>query len=126
MEQPVRRHVRAEVGLEHGVRFSVRGRLYRDVRVLTLGAGGCSLAVEPDLARDLRNDYPLENLCIEHTQLPDHALQARVVYIAGNQPITVGLQFLGVQPELEVAIEAHVQTLLGGRRSFVAHDGGME
>jgi hypothetical protein len=83
--------------------------------VSTLGAGGCCVAVPARLMGDLPADRVLEELELDHKDLPRTRVRARVAYASGRDPVTLGLEFLEAPVAFMEILDRHVEELLAGQ-----------
>jgi hypothetical protein len=100
------------VGPEFGIAFTLKGHAYRDVRITNLSAGGCFALVGARDARLFERGAVLENLVLQHPELPKAPIIAAVSYVLGGRPATdpmemvgIGVQFLGMEEVAQEALE---------------------
>lgn len=118
-----RLHHRLNVGPEYTAGFYLMDEAFTGVRVVNLGAGGCCLQVDAELAELFEKGSHLHNFCLEHPDLPSTPLLAEVVYLLGKVPqgratgrdlrVLAGLKFLHLAEDTEAALEAYVACRLG-------------
>ncbi len=117
----LRRHAhRLNVGTGFSLRFFIMGEAFEDIRVTNLGAGGCRVELNPELAELLQKGTRLHNLAFCHPELPDTPVLAEVVYLLGKQSllkgtsgqgrkVMAGLKFIHPAPEFEEALADYVE-----------------
>lgn len=119
-----RLHHRLNVGPEFTVRFFLMDEPFTEVRVVNLGAGGCCLQLDPELAELLVKGSHLHNLTFCHPDLPDTPVLAEIVYLLGKVPhgrapgtvglrVLAGLKFLNPPAAFEDALAAYAESRLG-------------
>lgn len=101
-----RKHPRASTGCTAS--FRLGDHRYAGFMVPTIGAGGCSIAIPPNLRPQLQGGPLLEELHLREEGLPDHELRGRVAWMAGRDPLVVGVEFLEVPSPLARAIGERV------------------
>lgn len=106
---------RVIVGPEFGIAFTLKGHPYREVRITNLSAGGCFALVSARDARLFERGAVLEDLVLEHPELPKAPILATVSYVLGGrtgaQPLDlvgVGIQFLGMQEAARLGLDAWI------------------
>lgn len=111
-----RRYRRAPVGPEHRINLKAGAWELSGMPLNTLGAGGCGVVVPARMASSLPNSRLMDEVELDHEGLPHTRIRARVAFLMGKDPITLGLEFLEVPPAMTEALEAHVAELLGDLR----------
>ena len=107
-------------GQTYEVRFQIQGSAILDTRLVNLSAGGCGLEVQIAQARSLEVGMVLEELFLDHPDLPLVPLSAVILRILGKVPgktsgyILLGVEFEALTPFLRELIAAHVDAQLGG------------
>ena len=102
----------------YGLRFQAKGVDIRDGRLANLSAGGCGLEVQMAEARHLEVGEVLENLCLDHPDLPHVPMSAVVLRLLGKVPgktsgyVLVGVEFQGLTPFVRALIADHVAAQL--------------
>ncbi len=101
-------------GKPYGVRFRLKGREILDARLANLSACGCGLEVQMAEVADLEPGVPLQDLCLEHPDLPLVPLEGTVVRVLGKVPgktsgyVLVGVDFVAITPTVQGLIQGHV------------------
>ncbi len=93
-------------GRNYGVRFVARGQEIHDCRLTDLSAGGCGVEVQMADACHLEVGEGLEQLYLDHPDLPWLPLSASVVRMLGKVP--------GLTPFVQGLIADHVAAHLAG------------
>ena len=106
---------RAILGAEHAISFRLKGRDYREVRITNLSPGGCFALVPAGDAGRFTRGSTLEDLILEHPDLPKGPISAVVSYVlgghTGEEPLDlvgIGIQFLGMAPAEQTGLQAWV------------------
>lgn len=113
--QDQRRFPRLSIsGGNYGIRFQVQGTEILDARLVNLSAGGCGLEVQIAEARSIEMGAILENLYLDHPDLPLVPLSAVVLRILGKVAgkttgyVLLGLEFQEITPFIQELIGGHV------------------
>jgi hypothetical protein len=100
------------VGPEFSISFLLKGHAFREVRITNLSPGGCFALVGARDARMFMRGVALEQLVLEHPELPKAPIIATVSYVLGGQVgheamelVGVGIQFLSIEPSARRALE---------------------
>lgn len=99
---------------EYGIRFEGRGVEITTARLANLSAGGCGLEVQMADAQALETGDIMENLYLDHPDLPLVPLSGVIVRMLGKVPgktsgyILMGIEFLGITPFIQGLIADHV------------------
>lgn len=109
-----RKHPRASLGCTAS--FRIGEHRYAGFLVPTLSAGGCSIAIPPNLRPQIQGGPLLEDLHLREEGLPEFELRGRVAWVAGRDPLVVGVEFLEVPSLLAQAIGARVEAAQEGLR----------
>jgi len=103
------------VGPEFGISFILKGHGYQDVRITNLSTGGCFALVGVRDARLFERGAVLENLILNHPELPKAPMIAAVSYVLGGRPgadplemVGIGIQFLGVPDQAQASLDTWV------------------
>ena len=106
---------RVIVGPEFSISFLLKGHTYRDVRITNLSNGGCFAMVGARDARLFERGATLENLVLEHPELPKSPISATVSYVLGGRPglepmehVGIGIQFLSMEDPTRDALSVWV------------------
>ncbi len=105
-----RKYPRAVPGPDCRLHFQAGDFACAGLALSTVGLGGCSFALPAHLADAVKDGLSLEAMRLE---LPDrllHEVQARIVWVAGRNPVMVGLEFQNLPEELAEAIASLVAT----------------
>jgi c-di-GMP-binding flagellar brake protein YcgR len=100
------------------IRFRVNGAEVLNGRVVNLSAGGCGLEVQMAEARSIEVGETLDDLCLDHPDLPLVPLSATVLRILGKVPgktsgyVLLGLEYQGITPFVRGLIAGHVDSRL--------------
>jgi hypothetical protein len=87
---------RVIVGPDHTIRFSVKGHLFREVRITNVSLTGCFAMVSQRDAALFAQGALLEHLSFEHPDLPLGPVTAKVMYLLGGSSEQASLDFMGV------------------------------
>lgn len=116
---------RVIVGPEYLITFTLKGHPFRDVRITNLSLGGCFAMVGARDARLFMRGTALENMVLEHPELPKDPFIAAVSYVLGGRPgldsldlVGIGIQFIGMEAGARAALETWVDA------AMVAQQGG--
>jgi c-di-GMP-binding flagellar brake protein YcgR len=103
------------VGPDYTIRFVTKGRIFNNVRLTNLSAGGCFAVVGRGDATVFSQGTILEQLAIEHTDLQAAGITAEVRYVLGGAGpesffdfTGLGIQFVSVSPEAKASLQAFV------------------
>ncbi len=103
------------VGPEFGISFTLKGHGYRDVRITNLSLGGCFALVGARDARLFERGAVLEELILQHPELPKAPIVAAVSYVLGGRPgadpmemVGIGIQFLGMDDVAQASLDTWV------------------
>ncbi len=103
------------VGPEFGISFTLKGHGYRDVRITNLSLGGCFALVGARDARLFERGAVLEELILQHPELPKAPIVAAVSYVLGGRPgadpmemVGIGIQFLGMDDAAQASLDTWV------------------
>ena len=106
-------------GQTYEVRFQIQDSAILDSRLVNLSAGGCGLEVQIVEARSLEAGMVLEELFLDHPDLPLVPLSAVILRILGKVPgktsgyVLLGVEFEALTPFMRDLIAVHVDTRLG-------------
>ena len=106
-------------GQGYQVRFQIQDSTILDSRLVNLSAGGCGMEVQIAAARSLEVGMVLEELFLDHQDLPLVPLSAVILRILGKVPgktsgyILLGVEFQHLTPFLRELIAVHVDAQLG-------------
>lgn len=101
-------------GLPYGIHFQIQGREIEGARLANLSAGGCGLEVQMTEAWCFEMGFVLDQLFLDHPDLPFVPLQASVVRILGKVAgktqgyVLVGVDFSRISDFVRHLIAEHV------------------
>lgn len=107
-------------GGDYGIRFRVKGGEIQDSRLVNLSAGGCGMEVATADAGPIDTGGILEDLCLDHPDLPLVPLSALVMRVLGKVAgktqgyVLVGVEFQEMTPLVRNLIADHVAAQLAG------------
>ena len=120
-QHEVRRYPRMSIsGGEYGIRFRVKGEEVQDSRLVNLSAGGCGMEVAMADAGPIDAGDLLEDLYLDHPDLPLVPLSALVIRILGKVAgktqgyVLVGVEFQEMTTFVRNLIADHVAAQLAG------------
>lgn len=103
------------VGTGFTISFTLKGHLFRGVRITNLSVGGCFALVGARHAHCFMRGAALEDLALHHPDLPRDPIIATVAFVLGGRPggdvtdmMGVGLNFLCMEGSTRQALEAWV------------------
>lgn len=105
-------------GSEYSVRFRVKEMEIRNNRLVNLSAGGCGMEVAMADVGQIDVGDILEDLYLDHPDLPSVPLSALVMRILGKVAgkthgyVLVGVEFQGVTDFVRTLIAEHVTAML--------------
>jgi hypothetical protein len=110
---------RVIVGPEFAISFLLKGHSFKDVRITNISQGGCFALINARDARLFMRGATLENLVLEHPELPKSPIIATVSYVLGGGPgqeamdlVGVGIQFLSVDAEARAALLVWIEAAI--------------
>jgi c-di-GMP-binding flagellar brake protein YcgR len=103
------------VGPEYSIRFVVKGRVFNNVRLTNLSAGGCFAVVGRGDSAIFAQGTILEQLGLEHPDLEAEGITAEVRYVLGGAGpdsffdfTGLGVQFVSVPATAKESLDAFV------------------
>lgn len=100
------------------IHFHAGGRFFFGLRLLSMGAGGCSLKITRQLSDPLQVDTPLTRMHLVHPDLPEVELKGRVAWARilprtlEDASMEIGIEFLDPDPAFMSFMESYVLHLL--------------
>lgn len=100
--------------MPYGIQFQIQGRGINDAHLANLSAGGCGLEIQMADAWCFELGLVLDQLFLDHPDLPYVPLQATVVRILGKVAgktqgyVLVGVDFSRISDFVRCLIEEHV------------------
>ncbi len=109
---------RVILGPSHSARFVLKGHPFQEVRITNISMGGCFLMIGKRDEPLFKKDSLLENLVVEHGELPKDPMTGQVVYTLGTRgPATdyvgVGVRFIAMADGTQDQPQAFVVRHLG-------------
>ena len=106
------------LGADATARFSLGGHAFQGIRITNISCGGCFLMVGKRDERLFKKDALLEQLVVEHPELPQAPVTGQVVYALGTGAggmdfIGIGVHFISRSPEAAQGLNAFVVAHLG-------------
>jgi hypothetical protein len=102
------------VGRDHTIRFRLRGHELDQLPITNLSASGCFAILPGDLASHVREGLLLMNVVLEHDDLPQTPICAKIVRVVpgltefSNEDVGVGLLFLSTSNQFTEWVDAYV------------------
>ena len=121
MESEKRKYPRLNItGREYGISFQAQGQEVQGCHLLNLSEGGCGLEVQMAIALGLDLGDVIEDLYLDHPDLPFVPMTATILRMLGKVPgktsgyVLMGLEFQELTPFVRGLIAAHVEEQLAG------------
>jgi hypothetical protein len=115
---------RVIVGPEHTISFTIRGHAYRDIRITNLSVGGCFALVGAREARVFMRGAALENVVLQHPELPKEPIIATVAYVLGGRPgseametVGLGVQFMCMEASTRRSLEVWLEASMASEQA---------
>jgi hypothetical protein len=112
------------VGPEFGISFTLKGHAFREVRITNLSTGGCFAMVGTRDARLFERGAVLENLVLQHPELPKAPIIAAVSYVLGGysasdplEMVGIGIQFLGMDDDAMASLDTWVDASVASQQN---------
>lgn len=103
------------VGPEFTIRFVAKGRVFNNVRLTNLSAGGCFAVVGRGEASVFAQGTVLEQLALEHPELQADGITAEVRYVLGGAGpdsffdfTGLGIQFVSLPDKSKASLQDFV------------------
>ena len=120
----IRSHLRVNLSEGYFLEFRSEESLFRGVRLLNVGCGGCCFEWDPDRGEAPQTGAILEEVVLCNEALPTRPQRAQVIWVMGghsegptrssrDRRMLVGLKFLRPAPEFQIRIYEFFAAQLG-------------
>jgi hypothetical protein len=111
-----RQYTRTNLAPGRFISFRIGGKSFSGLPLVSLGTGGCGLQADPSLLERVGKFRLVDEVRFAGLDLPDQPLCAKVVWVAGDDPACVGLEFTNLAPEYGGVLERLVLAIREGGR----------
>jgi len=112
--EKIRKYRRISVGDEHTIQFTLGDLDFSSIRITNLSAEGCFALIQGLYKNRVRTGTILNNLSLEHPDLPSTPITARIARIVPDlaevteNDIGLGVQFLSTSEQFTQWVDAYV------------------